>query len=129
MFYTPDRMRLGAVIVYVEDVGRTVEFWERAFGLERGPVQGDDYSELRAGSESLLAFVTRRLIEEQIPGHGRAPQGFEVALVADDVQAAFDHAVAAGAEAVKAPHEQPWGQAVSYVRAPEGTLVEICSAW
>lgn len=31
MFYTPGRMRLGAVIVYVEDVGRAVDFYERAF--------------------------------------------------------------------------------------------------
>jgi lactoylglutathione lyase len=122
-------MKLGAVIVYVSDVPAAVAFYENAFGLERGNVQTDEYSELKAGSETLLSFAAQRFIDEQLPGHGKPPQGFEVTLVADDVQAAFDRAVGAGAEAVAAPHEKPWGQTVSYVRDPEGTLVEICSAW
>lgn len=122
-------MKLGALIVYVEDVGAAVEFYERAFGLERGGVGTDEYSELKAGSETLLAFAARSFIERQTPGHGLPPQGFEVVLVADDVQAAFDRAVREGAEAVLAPEQKPWGQVVSYVRAPDGTLVELCSEW
>jgi catechol 2,3-dioxygenase-like lactoylglutathione lyase family enzyme len=122
-------MRLGAVIVYMEDVARAVEFYERAFGLERGDVQGEQYSELRGSAETKLSFAARSFIEEQLPGHGKPPEGFELTLVADDVQAAFDRAVAAGATPLKEPHEQPWGQVVSYVADPEGTIVEICSAW
>ena len=122
-------MQLGAVIVYVEDVAAAVDFYTRAFGLEPGEVTGDEYTELKAGSDTVLSFAARAFIERQLPGHGRPPEGFELALVADDVRAAFDRAVREGAEPVKQPEHMPWGQTVSYVRAPEGTLVEVCSAW
>jgi catechol 2,3-dioxygenase-like lactoylglutathione lyase family enzyme len=128
MFYALP-MRLGAVIVYVADVGASVDFYERAFGLERGGVSTEDYSELTAGSETLLSFAAQSFIDSQLPGHAQPPAGFEIVLVADDVQAAFDRAVAAGAEPVSEPAEKPWGQVVSYVRDPDGTLVEICTAW
>ncbi len=89
----------------------------------------DEYAEVRAGSTTLIAFAARSFVEQHLPGHGRAPEGFELALVTEDVQAAFDRAVAEGAEPLSPPAEKPWGQVVSYVRAPEGTLVEICSEW
>ncbi len=57
----------------------------------------------------------------------QAPAGIELGLTTPDVEAAFAHAVAAGATAVKAPTTKPWGQVVSYVRDPDGVLVEICS--
>jgi lactoylglutathione lyase len=43
------------------------------------------------------------------------------------VKALYDKAVAAGAEKVEAPNDKPWGQLVSYVRDPDGNLVNICS--
>ena len=36
-------------------------------------------------------------------------------------------AINAGAVSIKEPLLKPWGQTVSYVRCPDGTLVEICS--
>ena len=124
-----DSMKLGAVIVYVRDVGAAADFYERAFGLERGAIAGADYTELRAGSETVLSLAAQRFIDEQLPGHGLPPQGFEVVLVADDVRAAFEQAVREGAEPVLEPVEKPWGQIVSYVRDPDGTIVEIGSEW
>ena len=35
--------------------------------------------------------------------------------------------LAAGAAEIKVPEAMPWGQIVSYVRCPDGTLVELCS--
>ena len=37
-------------------------------------------------------------------------------------------AVQAGATLLKAPASKPWGQVVAYVRCPDGTLVELCTA-
>ena len=31
------------------------------------------------------------------------------------------------AHELAAPQQRPWGQVVSYVRCPDGTLVELCS--
>ena len=48
-------------------------------------------------------------------------------LYAGDVEAAFKRAVEAGAQPWYEPAKQAWGQTVSYVRDPNGFLVEICS--
>lgn len=45
----------------------------------------------------------------------------------DDVAGAHARAIAAGASELSAPVSKPWGQVVSYVRCPDGTLVELCS--
>jgi len=50
---------------------------------------------------------------------------FEIAFVCDDVAAAVDCAVAAGACLVQAPEAMPWGQTVAYVADLEGFLVEL----
>jgi uncharacterized glyoxalase superfamily protein PhnB len=51
----------------------------------------------------------------------------EIALVKERVAQAHAKAIAAGAVSVKEPLVKPWGQTVSYVRCPDGTLVELCS--
>ena len=45
----------------------------------------------------------------------------------DDVAAAHAKALAAGADELQAPTAKPWGQTVSYLRCPDGSLVEICT--
>lgn len=43
------------------------------------------------------------------------------------LHAAHDKAAKARAVSLKQPTVKPWGQTVSYVRCPYGTLVELCS--
>ena len=63
-----------------------------------------------------------------IEAHASAkPLGMEVALVTDDVAQAHQRALAAGASELVAPAATPWGQVVSYVRCPDGSLVELCT--
>jgi hypothetical protein len=40
---------------------------------------------------------------------------------------AHQQAIAAGALELKAPLKKPWGQIISYVRCPDGALVELCT--
>jgi lactoylglutathione lyase len=125
-------MRFGYAIAYVPDVEATIAFWERAFGLKRRMVvEGGEYGELETGA-TRLAFAA----EYMAGRHGFAirpnrpredPAGFEVALVTENVQAAFDRAVAAGAAPASKPSQKPWGQIVAYVRDLNGVLVELCS--
>ncbi|MCO5167280.1 MAG: VOC family protein [Planctomycetes bacterium] len=126
-------MRLGWTILYVRDVARAVEFYERAFGLTRRFLHpGGGYAELETGATA-LAFVSHAQARESLGGEfvpsdpGRPPLGFEVAFVTADVQAAYELAVAAGAAPALAPTAKPWGQVVSYVRDPDGVLVELAS--
>ncbi|MBX3724767.1 MAG: VOC family protein [Xanthomonadales bacterium] len=126
-------MKLGYVIVHVADVAASLAFFEHAFGLPRRFLHASgDYGELDTGS-TVLAFASHALAERNLPGgHVRAdtsarPLGMEIALVTDDVDAAHARALAAGAGELAAPAAQPWGQVVSWLRAPDGTLVELCT--
>jgi lactoylglutathione lyase len=126
-------MKFGYTILYVADVKRSLEFWERAFGLRRRFLhESGTYAELDTGTTA-LAFVAQAYVREMLPGGFRAAQNdeapppFEVALVTDDVAAALQRAVAAGACHVLQPTKKPWGQTVAYVRDCDGNLVELCT--
>jgi uncharacterized glyoxalase superfamily protein PhnB len=51
----------------------------------------------------------------------------EIALVAEDVDAAYRIAVEAGCEPLATPVDKPQGQRVGYVRDPFGMLVELAT--
>lgn len=129
-------MKLDYVVIYVDDVKQTLAFYQAAFGLEIKMLFEEDghcdYGELNTGAAT-LGFATHDLGKTNLPAGYRPvtregqPVGQEVVFVDDDVQAAFSKAVAAGAEALVEPTEKPWGQTIAYVRALEGTLIELCS--
>jgi lactoylglutathione lyase len=126
-------MKFGYTIVYVTDVTASLIFFERAFGLvTRFLHESKDYGELETGATT-LAFATHALGASNLPkGYVAAdtslqPLGIEIALVTENVVEAHARAVAAGATLLKEPLLKPWGQTVSYVRCPDGTLVELCS--
>ena len=117
-------MKLGYVILYVPDVLSAVDFYERAFGLKRRFVHETQYAEMETGATA-LAFVDETFVAKTVPDFipsrpGKSPAAVEVGLVSDDVAATFKQAVAAGAVAVLAPMQKPWGQTISYVRDLNG---------
>ncbi|MGD9636767.1 MAG: VOC family protein [Lautropia sp.] len=127
-------MKLGYTIIYVPDVAASLSFFESAFGLKRRFLhESGTYGELDTG-ETTLAFAAHELGDVNFPGghvradESRQPLGVEIALVTDDVPAAHLKAVRLGARELAPPVAKPWGQTVSYVRAPDGTLVEFCTA-
>lgn len=126
-------MKLGYVILYVRDVTRSVAFYEDAFGLSRKFVhEAGLYAEMDTGTTT-LAFAANGLAKSNLPcgfrenDLRRAPCGFEVALVTDDVPKAYQHALDAGAVGVASPATKPWGQVVAFVRDRDGIVVELCS--
>jgi len=125
-------MKLGYTIIYVADVLATIDFYERAFGLKRRFVHESNlYAELNTG-ETVLAFAGEPMAEMNglaiRPNRtGDIAPGFEIALVTNDPQAAYERAVGAGANGLAPPAEKPWGQIVAYVRDIDGCLIEICS--
>lgn len=127
-------MKFGYTIIYVPDVEASLKFFEATFGFSRRFLhESGMYGELETG-ETTLAFAAHALGEMNFPiGHVTAhdspkPLGVEIAFVTDDVAAAHAVAVRAGAIELSPPQEKPWGQIVSYVRCPDGTLVELCTA-
>lgn len=121
-------------ILYVADVAASIAFYENAFGFERKFISPDnDYAELITGSTT-LSFASLDLTRPQIPGGfteadpAAKPFGIEIGFVVENVEEALQKALAAGATLVSDPQTKPWGQVVSYVRDPNGFLVEICTA-
>ena len=126
-------MQFGYTIVYVPDVAASLAFFEQAFGFTRRFLhESGTYGELQTGSTT-LAFAEHSLGEMNFPGghveaHSSAkPLGMELGFVTLDVATAHSTALAAGATELSAPQSKPWGQVVSYVRCPDGTLVELCT--
>lgn len=125
-------MKFGYTIVYVPSVTEALAFYQQAFGFEtRFLHDSNQYGELETGA-TVLAFATHAMGEMNLDGKyqkvdGATPLGIELAFVTPDVASAYAKAVAAGAIAIKPPAEKPWGQVVAYVRAKEGSLIELCS--
>lgn len=126
-------MKFGYTIVYVPDVAASLTFFEQAFGFSRRFLhESGTYGELESGATN-LAFAAHELAAMNFTtGHVAAhsspqPLGIELGLVTDDVPAAHAKALAHGASELSAPSAKPWGQTVSYLRCPDGTLVELCT--
>lgn len=128
-------MLLGWVIVYVDDPPAARDFYMEAFGLQGGfAVPSGDYAELDTGPTK-LAFAAYSLGEQNFPGgvrpaatgDGAAPPNVELALVAEDVDAAYARALEAGCTSLAEPKDKPQGQRVAWVRDPFGTLVELAT--
>jgi len=126
-------MKFGYTIAYVPDVSASLDFFVAAFGFSRRFLhESGTYGELETG-ETTLAFAAHELAKTNFAaGHVQAsqspePLGMEVAFVTESVHAAHERALMAGAIELAAPVSKPWGQVVSYVRCPDGTLVELCT--
>jgi predicted enzyme related to lactoylglutathione lyase len=124
-------MTLGWVIVYVDDPPAAAQFYARVFGL-KPDFEFETYAQLDTGSTK-LGFAAYTLGAGNFDGGVRRaqpagqPPNVEIALVHEDVDGAFAHALDAGCTALAEPTDKPQGQRVAYVRDPFGTLVELAT--
>jgi uncharacterized glyoxalase superfamily protein PhnB len=124
-------MTLGWVIVYVDEPAEAATFYERAFGL-RVDFTVPSYAQMDTGSTK-LGFASYALGDGNFPGGVRRaasegqPPNVEIALVHEDVDRAYAHALDAGCTSLAEPQDKPQGQRVAYVRDPFGTLVELAT--
>lgn len=120
-------------ILYVQDVVRTITFYETAFGFTRRFIApGDQYGELDTGS-TILSFARHDLAKTNLKNGyqesqpGNRPFGIEIGITTDDVPETMQQAISAGASLLENPITKPWGQVVGYVTDPDGFLIEVCS--
>ena len=126
-------MKYGYTIIYVSSVVETLEFYKNAFGFDVKFVhESKAYGELDTG-ETTLAFASHEMGDMNLEGKyikanvKDKPFGIELAFVTEDVVSAYSKAVESGAVPIKEPEEKPWGQLVGYVRAVDGSIIELCS--
>lgn len=126
-------MKYGYTIFYVEDVSKTIQFYEEAFGFKQKLITPEkDYGELISG-ETTIAFASIELGNsnfkkgfEKIENVGK-PIGMEMAFITDDIEKDFEKAINAGAIVYVEILEKPWGQKVGYLKDINGILIEICT--
>jgi lactoylglutathione lyase len=126
-------MKFGYTIIYVNSVKDTVEFYELAFGFKRLFIaDANEYGELDTGGTK-LAFASNSFVKTILPhtfeeaSLDKPAPPIELGFVTEQVEDAFQRAIAAGAIEIKKPALKPWGQLVGYVRDINGFLIEICS--
>ena len=126
---------LGYVIFNVEDVKASVDFYTNAFEFQQKMVTPEgDYGELDTG-ETTLAFVANSLAHANLDEAGgfaeldasAPPIASSVTFVTTELHAVVERAIGAGATSYVEPVDKPWGQTVSYLRDPNGILVEIAT--
>jgi catechol 2,3-dioxygenase-like lactoylglutathione lyase family enzyme len=123
---------IAIVTLGVADVARSTAFYE-AIGFQRSvALSRTSISFFAAGGTVLALYGHGALAEDAgLPADPRAPFG-GVTLARclaskEAVDAVFTAALAAGANALKAPHDAFWGGYSSYVADPDGHPIEI--AW
>lgn len=126
-------IQFAYTILYVKDVVKTIEFYEKAFGFSRKFIAPDhSYGELLTGNTT-LSFASIGLAKTNLKdgfiesSNANKPFAQEIGFATDNVEETLKSAVAAGAILVTEPKTKPWGQVVAYVRDPDGFLIEICT--
>lgn len=110
-------------ILRTSDLPQLTGFYQAAFGATV------TYRYDQNGADVYVALAV---------GGGQIGIGFEpdiargdaiaVWLYAEDVDAAYSVALAAGAASVALPEDLPWGERVAQVRDPDGNLLYIATA-
>jgi len=126
-------IKFGYTILYVEDVQKSIEFYENAFGFSRKFVTPEnDYGELITG-ETTISFASKKLAAQNLKdgfiesNPEDKPFAIELGFITDNVGELVQKATSFGAILVKEPMQKPWGQIVAYVRDLDGFLIEICT--
>ncbi|MBN3922336.1 VOC family protein [Nostoc sp. NMS4] len=128
-------MKFGYTVIWVDDVVKTVEFYEKAFGLVRRTLQDKGQSiwaEIETGNTT-LAFSSTSEAQKLFPGGFHAndatqpPALIQISFITPDVGGAYMRAIGAGAKALDAPKAQAGGQTIARVRDLNGVLVSLVS--
>ncbi len=128
----PMKATFGYTIIHVNNVFRTIEWYEAVFGLQRRFVAPDgSYAELQTG-EVTLSISANSLEEKSYPNFRRnnlldEPGGFHISFVTDEVNALYQHAIEQGAVGAVAPNHKPWRQQEAWIRDLNGVLVTLVS--
>ncbi|MFW9259987.1 VOC family protein [Nostoc sp. CALU 546] len=128
-------MKFGYTVIWVDDVVKTVEFYEKAFGLVRRTLQDKGQSmwaEIETGNTT-LAFSSSSEAQKLFPGGchpndaTQPPTLIQISFITPDVGSAYMRAIGAGAKALDAPKTQPGGKTIARVRDLNGVLVSLVS--
>ncbi|WP_138506364.1 VOC family protein [Nostoc sp. PA-18-2419] len=126
-------MKFGYTVIWVDDVVKTVEFYEKAFGLVRRTLVDKGHfiwAEIETGNTT-LAFSSSSEAHKLFPSGfhpneaTQPPTLIQISFITPDVGSAYMRAIGAGAKTLDAPKTQPGGQTIARVRDLNGVLVSL----
>ena len=127
-------MKYSYSILYVENVLKTIAFYEKAFGFQRKFITPEkDYGELSTG-ETTLSFASFQLGNSNIregflkSSLSTRPFGMELAFTTNNIEIDFEKAKKAGAIDEEGIKEKPWRQKVGCLRDVKGFLISLYSS-
>jgi catechol 2,3-dioxygenase-like lactoylglutathione lyase family enzyme len=127
-------LTLSQCFVIVHDPDAALAFYRDTLGLqERNDVAKGDFRWITVGAATqpgVAVVLTNYLNGSPADGEAVAALVAKGALNgvhfhSDDLDATFDRLVAAGAEIVQEPMDQPWGTRDCAVRDPAGNMIRI----
>ncbi|KAM0876846.1 hypothetical protein ACQ4PT_035906 [Festuca glaucescens] len=128
------RPALAYIVVYVEDVVRSADFYAAAFGYSVRRIHDSrKWAELDTGSTTIAFTPLHQRETDALTGEVQLPKSpsdrgpVEICFDYADVDAAYRRAVENGAVPVSAPVQKKWGQKVGYVRDVDGIIVRMGS--
>ena len=123
------RREVGAVTLFIEDVGRSKEFYGRAFAVE--PVYEDDDA-VAFTFENMVVNLLRRqaapeLVEPATIAAAGGGPGVLLTLEVEDADAACAELADRGVELLNGPIDRPWGVRTAAFADPDGHVWEVAS--
>ena len=86
---------------------------------------GLDTEEFNLGWVARYSSPDKTASVQLVTGDATAPEDSNISVTTDDVDAAYAEAQAAGYEIVHPLTTEPWGVRRVFVRAPDGTVINI----
>jgi catechol 2,3-dioxygenase-like lactoylglutathione lyase family enzyme len=125
MDFRPDR--IGAITLFVEDVGEAKRFYREVFGL---PVHFEDEASVvfRVGDTVVNMLQTDEAHELVAPARVAGPDAgvrMQLTIDVDDVDAVCDELRRRGVELLNGPMDRAWGIRTAAFRDPGGHVWEI----
>jgi lactoylglutathione lyase len=120
-------VEIDYIALFVSDVRRSVAFYRDIMGFQFAKPPNDRGCEGRSGDlkigiydRSWLAKLFSNRRQQPINGNP-----FLLSMTVSDLDAVYQHLLAAKVEAIAPPTEMSWGQRIIFLEDPDGNLLEI----
>ncbi len=127
------KLTFNMIGLFVKDLSKMVSFYSEVMGLETEWDKNAPYAEFKHEGIRFSMYERAKLPEllGQAPSFPEGINGtFELAINVgrpDNVDTTHERFIAAGAQPIYAPRNEPWGLRSSMIADPEGNLIEIAS--
>jgi lactoylglutathione lyase len=127
-------LEIDYIALFVSDVRRSVAFYRDILGFQFAKPPNDRGCEGRSGDLKIGIYDRSWLAElfsdspRDAFRRGRQPisgNPFLLSMTVSDLDAVYQHLLAAKVEAITPPTEMSWGQRIIFLEDPDGNLLEI----